>query len=241
MAEEIWSVRLPSGDVRRGSLDELDAAFEAGHIDENALVLAPGATTWTKLGELAGLDDDAPPAPPPAAISFAPPAIAYASPNSLRPVMTDLDDLSFDEPRRRSKAPILMGIVGVAALAGGIVFAVHQFATGSEMSTATAAVVAPPQVTAPPAPPPPPPAVTVGDSAPASIGPSLTDAQKQALIAVDQKHAKESKAQKKAREAANAAAGGGWQHHSHSSTAEPKRKAGQACTCAHGDPLCTCL
>jgi len=237
MAEEIWSVRLPSGDVRRGSLDELDAAFEAGHIDENALVLAPGATKWTKLGELAGLDDDAPPAAAPTTVSVAP----YATPNSLRPVMTDLDDLSFDAPRPRSKAPILLGIVGVAALAAGIVFAVHQFATGSETSTATAAVAATTLETAPPAPPPPPPAPAVVDSAPASIGPSLTDAQKQALAAIDKKHAKDSKDHKKAREAANASAGGGWQHHSHSSSTEPKRKAGQACSCAHGDPLCTCL
>jgi len=236
MAEEIWSVRLPTGDVRRGSLDDLDAAFEAGHIDENALVLAPGATKWTKLGELAGLDaDDAPP-PAPAAVSVAP----YPSPNSLRPVMMDVDDFSYDAPRRSSKGPVLLGIVGAAALIGGIVFAVHQFATGSETSTATAAVMATTLVTAPPAPPPPP-ALPVADTAPASIGPSLTDTQKQALLVIDKKHAKDSKEHKKSRDAAAAAAGGGWQHHSHSSTAEPKRKAGQGCSCSRGDPLCTCL
>jgi hypothetical protein len=241
MAEEIWSVRLPSGDVRRGSLDELDAAFEAGHINEDSLVLAPGATTWTKLGDLAGLDDDAAPPPaaaPPATISLAPPS--YASPNSLRPVMTDLEDLSFDPPPARSKTGVLLGIAGAAALVGGLVFAVHQFATGSETSAATASIAATSLVTAPPAPPPPP-AQPVTDNAPASIGPSLTDAQKNALLAVDKKHAKESKAHKKAREASEASASSGWHHHSQSSSSEPRRKAGQACTCAHGDPLCTCL
>jgi hypothetical protein len=241
MAEEIWSVRLPSGDVRRGSLDELDAAFEAGHIDENALVLAPGATTWTTLGELAGLDDAAPPAStsaPATAISIPP---YSAGPNSLRPVMTDvtdLDELSFDGPRRRSKAPLFMGIAAGVALVGGIVFAINQFATGSEASAATDPVAAN-EIAAPPPAPPPPPAQPVVDSAPASIGPSLTDDQKAALLAIDKKHAKDAKSHKKARDAE--AAGASWQHHSHSSTNEPHRKAGQACTCAHGDPLCTCL
>jgi hypothetical protein len=57
MSEELWYVKLPNGDVHRVSLDQLDSAFQAGHIDESTMVLAAGASTWTKLGDLAGLDE----------------------------------------------------------------------------------------------------------------------------------------------------------------------------------------
>jgi hypothetical protein len=65
MSEELWYVKLANGDVHRVTLDQLDGAFQAGHIDESTMVLAAGATQWTKLGDLAGLDDDAAPAAPP--------------------------------------------------------------------------------------------------------------------------------------------------------------------------------
>lgn len=53
-----WYVKLSDGDVHRVTLDQLDEAFQAGHIDGNTMVLASGATQWTKLGALAGIDDD---------------------------------------------------------------------------------------------------------------------------------------------------------------------------------------
>jgi hypothetical protein len=58
MGEELWYVKLGNGDVHRVTIDQLDGAFQAGHIDENTMVLAAGASQWTKLGEIAGLDDD---------------------------------------------------------------------------------------------------------------------------------------------------------------------------------------
>ncbi|HEX4445482.1 MAG TPA: hypothetical protein VH044_02045 [Polyangiaceae bacterium] len=58
MSEELWYVKLANGDVHRVTLDQLDGAFQAGHIDEGTMVLAAGASTWTKLGDLAGLDDE---------------------------------------------------------------------------------------------------------------------------------------------------------------------------------------
>ncbi len=74
MGEELWYVKLADGDVHRVTIDQLDGAFQAGHIDENTMVLAAGATQWTKLGELAGLGDaEAPPAPA-APVSHAAPA-----------------------------------------------------------------------------------------------------------------------------------------------------------------------
>lgn len=68
-SDEIWHVQLRDGEVRPVSLDELDAAFQSGIIDANAQVFAPGATTWTTLGAIAGLDDadEAPAAAAPAA------------------------------------------------------------------------------------------------------------------------------------------------------------------------------
>lgn len=89
-----WYVKLADGDVHRVTLDQLDEAFQAGHIDGDTMVLASGGSEWNKLGELLGLDDDAVPVeaapamqdmdgyipqlPPPgasrAAHSYAPPA-----------------------------------------------------------------------------------------------------------------------------------------------------------------------
>jgi hypothetical protein len=66
MGEELWYVKLANGDVHRVTIDQLDGAFQAGHIDESTMVLAAGASQWTKLGEIAGLDEgsEAPEQPP---------------------------------------------------------------------------------------------------------------------------------------------------------------------------------
>jgi hypothetical protein len=58
MSEELWYVKLANGDVHRVTLDQLDGAFQAGHIDESTMVLAAGASTWNKLGDLAGIDNE---------------------------------------------------------------------------------------------------------------------------------------------------------------------------------------
>jgi hypothetical protein len=83
MGEELWYVKLANGDVHRVTIDQLDGAFQAGHIDESTMVLAAGGSEWTKLGDLAGLDEgDAPPPPPePAAeeIAYVPQAGAALS------------------------------------------------------------------------------------------------------------------------------------------------------------------
>ena len=48
-AKDVWQVKLPSGEVRAGSRKQLEEALDAGHLDPNLLVLAAGATEWTKL------------------------------------------------------------------------------------------------------------------------------------------------------------------------------------------------
>jgi hypothetical protein len=123
------------------TLDELDDAFQAGQIDESVFVLQHGATAWTTLGVLLGIEA----APPVAATLAAPrapvlpmgipvaapatPASGYASTfpspyssaaSSLRPLVSeiDLDDVDFGRSRFRSsgKRKFVMA-VGVAALA----------------------------------------------------------------------------------------------------------------------------
>ena len=47
-AGELWFVKLPNGDVHHVTVDQLDMAFEAGHINADTLVLADGSSEWTK-------------------------------------------------------------------------------------------------------------------------------------------------------------------------------------------------
>jgi len=49
---EEWLVQLASGDVRIMTLDELDAAFQSGTVDENTLVRHDGAKKWSKLADV---------------------------------------------------------------------------------------------------------------------------------------------------------------------------------------------
>lgn len=61
-SSDLWYVKLANGDVHRVTLDQIDLAFQAGHIDGSTMVLGAGETEWSTLGQLAGLDE-APPAP----------------------------------------------------------------------------------------------------------------------------------------------------------------------------------
>src|SRR5262249_43028059 len=53
----MWTVEVVTKEVRIGTLDELDEAYQAGFIDLSTRVLAPGADRWSTLGELAGGDE----------------------------------------------------------------------------------------------------------------------------------------------------------------------------------------
>jgi hypothetical protein len=64
----MWYVKLADGDVDRVTLDQLDEAFQNGQVDENSMVLADGADTWMKLGDLLGGSEAAAPAPPPVVV-----------------------------------------------------------------------------------------------------------------------------------------------------------------------------
>ena len=54
--DDLWRVQLASGEMRVMTLDGLDEAFQAGAIDGDTKVLAPGAMSWAKLSDVAGLE-----------------------------------------------------------------------------------------------------------------------------------------------------------------------------------------
>ncbi len=179
---DLWYVKLANGDVHRVTLDQLDGAFQAGHIDETTMVLAGNAseaTAWTSLGQLLGLDE-APPATPEvkpapvaaapravanpygyvAAVSATPPPVARVMPvavaNSLRPMSMDLsiDDLDDVPFRRSSGKKWAFAMLGAAAVAGviGFVSTQHARTGGDDIATVAAAAAMAAPVTYAPAP-----------------------------------------------------------------------------------------
>ena len=58
--EDRYHTQIEDGDVRLFTLDQLDAAFNAGLIHENTYVCLEGDTEWLTLGEVAGLGDEEP-------------------------------------------------------------------------------------------------------------------------------------------------------------------------------------
>jgi hypothetical protein len=220
----LWYVKLPDGDVEPLTLDELDEAFQAGHINSNTMVLAAGATQWERLGQLAGLEQPAAvaqplPLPQPLPYQQHRVHVAYTpTPNSLRPVSVDLgdygdEDTSFPKPKKSKK-----WVVGVALVAGVLGFAAFQAQRSgvisvdrllSGVSPAAAAAPAPaPQPVTPPAPAPEVtnPVAATASAAPAvtAVGNPLTDPaarltqeQKDKLAAADKQLAAKTKAHTK--------------------------------------------
>jgi hypothetical protein len=180
---DLWRVQLGSGEIRAMSLDALDDAFQAGTIDEGTPVLPPGAVTWTKLGDAAGLE--APEAPSASISSLAPIALSVESnatgpATRYLPLDASLPDLDLDhlehEAFKPKKGRVLAGIGLAVMLAGGLGFAatrvnVGPVAVASELSAPKAAAAAPP-----------PEAVDINA---ATQGKVLTEAQKQKLADAD--------------------------------------------------------
>jgi pyruvate/2-oxoglutarate dehydrogenase complex dihydrolipoamide acyltransferase (E2) component len=139
--EDRYHTQVEAGDVRLFTLDQLDAAFNAGLIHENTYVCLEGGDEWLTLGEVAGLGNEEPePAPMPAPVPHrggfaASPSVVPAAPysvapmvmpNSLRPVVNDLSFDDFDpdmvamRPKRRA-GKIVAGLAVVALGALGFV------------------------------------------------------------------------------------------------------------------------
>jgi hypothetical protein len=108
---DFYSVQLASGEVKKWTLDQLDAAYRASFIDEETFVLPKGATTWSTLAEVVAAEPEPPSIPPP-------------------PVVADIDvdvDLGDDDleaaglrPRRRRG---LVAALVFTAVAAGVTFA----------------------------------------------------------------------------------------------------------------------
>jgi len=196
--EEIWLVQIGHA-TRAMTLDELDAAFNDGTVDEDTFVRRDGATKWVRLrDELAGSE----PAPAPAysmpvpVLSPTPAPVVYHQYNSVRPVVSeiDMDELDVESPFAKKSGKgkfVAMGLVA-AAVVGGLAFGATKLKNAPVASVNASVVQA---VQAPQAVTPPPPAQTT----PAVQKPALNDDQKKALADKDTKFSQKQDALKKAR------------------------------------------
>ncbi len=66
---ETWQVAIAPNNVQAMTLEQLDAAYQAGTITEQTLVWTDGMEEWAPLSEIAGDDDEAEQAEAPAAVA----------------------------------------------------------------------------------------------------------------------------------------------------------------------------
>jgi hypothetical protein len=153
--EDLWFVQLPNGAVRAMTLDDLDAAFQSGTIDEGTLVRRDGQSAWTKLSDELGASEPAPQTP------------------SVRPVVMDFDDDDFAPPSSSKKRVIaVLGIAAAAAIALAAFGATKLGGTHAEVNASVANAAQLPQL--PPS-----------DPQPSSQKNALTEEQKKALADKD--------------------------------------------------------
>lgn len=178
-----WRVRFATGELTM-TLDELDVAFEAGRIDVDTMVCAPGSSTFARLGTVAGLDDPAP--------SLRPVVTAAAPESAIHPAFDAPDLMPGANPFERRWNKRLLAVPAALAAIGIIAFAASASASIDPPAVAAATDLHAAQTPAPAAAPsPPPPAAP----APAAV---LTEDQKKALAAKDKKAEAHSKARKAA-------------------------------------------
>ncbi len=183
--EDVWLVQLSSGAVRVMTLDELDAAYQEGTIDEDTFVRRDGTSQWIRLRDELGAEEPAapPPSPTPAPVSYG--AVpAYQPLYSTRPVVSEIDndelDLGLDSPFKKSRKGLYAAIgIGAAACLALAAFGATKLG-GAHSNEVNATVVNAVQ--------PPPPAVVIPPPPPADPQPvakTFTEDQKKALSAKD--------------------------------------------------------
>jgi hypothetical protein len=188
---QMWQVQLPTGAVHEITLEQLDLAFEAGHINESTFVREVGAHQWSTLAQVAGLEPQAASTAPSSVAPYAysvTPSVPVPSPlaTQAEPYRLAADSIELPAPKKKTGL-FVGGIVAIAALA--------LFAIG--ISSASSGVEAPPAAAAALAAPPPPPVATALSGANNGANPftdsvaqsasRLTDEQKKALLDADQK------------------------------------------------------
>jgi hypothetical protein len=116
--EDRYFTQVDEGDVRLFTLDQLDAAFNAGLIHENTYLCLEGDSKWLTLAEVAGLGDEEPVSAPhlvaaPAPVSQAAQvsqvvqSAAYRAPASIAPAAY-ADAGPYGAPIVNSVAPMVM-------------------------------------------------------------------------------------------------------------------------------------
>jgi hypothetical protein len=169
-AASVWQVRLPGGETRSGTRQQLEEAIAAGHLTADLMALPSGATSWRPLGAILAGAVSVPPRPSsvaPAAV--APPAVAppraasvapadaprplpIAAPTPSRPPPAATDDvwqvrLADGQIRAGTRAQL-----DEALRAGHLDASVMVLAVGATVWTPLSVAMAPPP--AQPAPPP---------------------------------------------------------------------------------------
>jgi hypothetical protein len=197
----MWYVQFASDVVRVMTLDQLDAAFQAGSIGEETLVRQDGVSAWSKLAEIAGIEPDQ----TPSAASYAVESSAVG-PQSIRPVVSELSDVdpSVDdapvELRSRKRGPVLLAVAALMLL-GGVGFGATKLSVLPGASSTPASAAQPAAVS---------PIVSLPSNLTAAISDAhlgeqtvpkdskLTDAQKKLVLDADKKRA-QARDEKKAR------------------------------------------
>lgn len=76
-SEEQWMVAIAPGNVQMMDVEQLDAAYQAGQINDNTMVWTQGMDAWLPLAQVIGGGDDSAEAPAqPAPVAVAPVAVA---------------------------------------------------------------------------------------------------------------------------------------------------------------------
>jgi hypothetical protein len=157
MNDELWHVQLGNGEVRVMTLEQLDASYQSGLIDERTFVLRNGSPNWTTLGDVAGIEEEAPSSVAPFATEIA--QSEFSVPQTPVPNFDDLEDdvLAFDGRQRRGARRSFFLVASLVLVALGSGYAVKRYAPVilARTSTATASMAVTPKF-AEPAPPPPP-------------------------------------------------------------------------------------
>lgn len=196
-----WYVTAPDGQVKTVTLDQLDAAFQAGHIDEATLVCQVGGTRWQTLREVAGLDETE--TPPPVSVapnSLMPVALPAQLATGVGPrpaIVLDDDEIPSASSLRSNRPLLFVGIAAAALVLAGVGFTVRNLAITAGDDAKPVAASTPVATSRPPDPPKAPEAAA--PSASAAEQPRFSDAQMKRLSALDKAREREMDEKKKAR------------------------------------------
>ena len=213
---ELWDVEVGYGQIHTMTLDDLDAAYQAGKIVETTRVKEHGATTWSTLAVVAGLEEEAAPSlPPPSmpvgptslsptALSLSPPTPSTGFDLTPQPPAFDLDDLDESNPKfKKSKLGMVLGGIGIAAVIGLAAFAVPKALRAADASQSIKAASASKTTSFDPRS-----AIAVTEDDVNQMRQKLTDEQRRRLEEADKRRAEEiaKKNAEAAQKAAEAAA-----------------------------------